>query len=87
MDWLMQAVMKNIELHGSTMGSRQEFREMVEFVRQHRIKPVVSRTVKGLDNLDAIDGLFQDVRDAKQFGKLVIEISSPGNGEMMSSKL
>ncbi|CVL03641.1 related to alcohol dehydrogenase [Fusarium proliferatum] len=87
MDWLMQAVMKNIELHGSTMGSREEFREMIEFVRQHRIKPVVSRTVKGLDNLDAIDGLFQDIRDAKQFGKLVIEISSPGNGETMSSKL
>ncbi|KAF5640793.1 zinc-binding dehydrogenase [Fusarium sp. NRRL 52700] len=81
MDWLMQAVMKNIDLRGSTMGSRIEFREMVAFVRQHRIKPVVSRCVKGLDNLDAINDLFQDMKDSKQFGKLVIEISSSSNSE------
>ncbi|KAF4345631.1 zinc-type alcohol dehydrogenase [Fusarium beomiforme] len=75
------AVMKNIDLCGSTMGSRVEFRDMVAFVRQHRIKPVVSRSVKGLDNLDAINSLFEDMRDGKQFGKLVIEISSPGDSE------
>ncbi|KAI1498920.1 hypothetical protein F5X99DRAFT_301096 [Biscogniauxia marginata] len=75
MDWSMQAVMKNIELRGSTMGSRAEFRDMVEFVRQRGIRPVVSRVVRGLDDLEAIDGLFEDMRDGKQFGKLVIEIS------------
>jgi NADPH:quinone reductase-like Zn-dependent oxidoreductase len=77
MDWSMQAVMKNIELKGSTMGSRLEFKEMVDFVREKKIKPIVSRTVQGLDNLDAINGLFEDMRNGKQFGKLVIEI----NGE------
>ena len=75
MDWLMQAVFKNIELRGSTMGSRAEFRDMVAFVDAHKIKPVVSRTVQGLDNLDAINGLFDDMKAGKQFGKLVIEIS------------
>ncbi|KAF9781953.1 Zinc-type alcohol dehydrogenase-like protein YogA, partial [Fusarium sp. DS 682] len=84
MGWLMQAVIKNIELRGSTMGSRVEFRDMVAFVRQHRIKPIISRSVKGLDNLDAINGLFEDMRDSKQFGKLVIEISSPGDSETTS---
>lgn len=82
MDWLMQAVMKNVDLKGSTMGSRVEFREMVEFVRDKKIKPIVSRTVKGLDNLDGIDGLFEDIKDAKQFGKLVIEISEPGQDKV-----
>ncbi|KAI1468811.1 NAD(P)-binding protein [Daldinia caldariorum] len=85
MDWLMQAVMKNIELRGTTMGSRAEFRDMVEFVRKHQIRPVVSRVVKGLDNLQAVDGLFDDIRHGKQFGKLVIEISSPD--EESGSKL
>ncbi|OTA99579.1 hypothetical protein M426DRAFT_325048 [Hypoxylon sp. CI-4A] len=77
MDWTMQAVMKNIDLRGSTMGSRAEFRDMVAFVRKHEIRPVVSRVVRGLANIDAIDGLFDDMRDGRQFGKLVVEISSP----------
>jgi NADPH:quinone reductase-like Zn-dependent oxidoreductase len=75
MDWLMSAVLRNIELRGSTMGSRSEFADMVRFVAEHEIVPVVSRVVKGLDNTEAIDGLFAEMRDGKQFGKLVIEIS------------
>ena len=76
MDWSMQAVMKNVELRGSTMGSRKEFKDMVDFVREHEVRPVVSRVVKGLDDLEAIDGLFEDMNQGKQFGKLVIEIAS-----------
>lgn len=76
MDWLMNAVLANIDLKGSTMGSRQEFRDMLAFVGKHKIKPVISKSVKGLDNLDAINGLFQEMADGKQFGKLVIEIDS-----------
>lgn len=76
MDWSMQAVMKNIELRGSTMGSKSEFRAMVKFVEEKQIRPVVSRVVKGLTNLEGIDSLFQEMKDGKQFGKLVIDISS-----------
>ncbi|KAK3940106.1 zinc-binding dehydrogenase [Diplogelasinospora grovesii] len=73
MDWSVQAMLKNIELKGSTMGSKKEFRDMVAFVRQHRIVPVVSRVVRGgLKNLEGIEGLFEDMKHAKQFGKLVI---------------
>ncbi|KAH6659777.1 zinc-binding dehydrogenase [Truncatella angustata] len=86
MDWLMQAVLKNVELKGSTMGSREEFKQMVDFVRQKKIKPIVSRTVKGLDNLDGINGLFEDIKEGKQFGKLVIEISEP-DGVQVAAKL
>lgn len=81
MDWTMQAVLRNVELRGSTMGSRAEFRDMVAFVREKRIVPVVSRTVRGLDNIEGIDGLFEEMRDGKQFGKLVIEISDPESAE------
>ena len=74
MDWPMPAVLKNVELRGSTLGSRADFTDMVAFVAEKQIRPVISRTVKGLDCVEAIDGLFDDIRDGKQFGKLVIEI-------------
>lgn len=82
MDWLMQAVMRNIELRGSTMGSRAEFRAMVAFVREHQIRPVVSRVVSGglsPANLPAIDGLFDDIQAGRQFGKLVLEFDDPSS--------
>ncbi|VUC33528.1 unnamed protein product, partial [Clonostachys rosea] len=75
MEWLMSAVLANIDLRGSTLGSKREFRNMVAFVNKHKIVPVVSRIIKGLDNLEAIDGLFAEMEGGKQFGKLVIEIS------------
>lgn len=78
MPFLMQAVLKNIELKGSTMGSRKEFQEMIEFVRQKEIKPVISRTVQGLDSIEGIGGLFEDMKKGTQFGKLVIEIARDG---------
>jgi len=73
----MSAVLKNIEFKGSTMGSRKEFADMVAFVKEKKLTPVVSRVVQGLD-LDAIDGLFEDMKKGSQFGKLVIELSKDG---------
>lgn len=75
MDWLMAANLKNIDLRGSTMGSRKEFREMVAFVREKKITPVISRVVQGLDNLEGIEGLFKEMDEGRQFGKLVIQIA------------
>ncbi|EGD87314.1 hypothetical protein H112_05853 [Trichophyton rubrum D6] len=82
MTWLMQAVMKNIDLRGTTMGSRKEFKEMVDFVKEKKIKPVVWKVVQGIDNLDGINGLFDDMQKGNQFGKLVIEF-----GDSTGSKL
>ena len=73
MDFSMSAVLKNIEVRGSTMGSRKEFADMVKFVNEKKIEPVISRVVKGMD-LKQIDGLFDDMKTGSQFGKLVIEI-------------
>ncbi|KAK2758246.1 hypothetical protein FQN54_004091 [Arachnomyces sp. PD_36] len=83
MPWLMQATLKNIDLKGSTMGSRKEFKEMVEFVRQKEVRPVVSRVVQGLDNIEGIDGLFEDMKNGSQFGKLVVEFGGDGNGSKL----
>jgi D-arabinose 1-dehydrogenase-like Zn-dependent alcohol dehydrogenase len=81
MPFVMQAVLKNIEVKGSTMGSRKEFKEMVDFVRRKEMRPVVSRTVQGIDNIEAIDGLFEDMKKGSQFGKLVIEIAKDGGSD------
>jgi len=78
MPFLMSAVLKNIEVRGSTMGSRKEFSDMVNFVSTKMIHPVVSRTVSGLENLEGIDSLFEDMKSSSQFGKLVIEVSKDG---------
>ena len=74
MPFLMQAVLKNIEVKGSTMGSRKEFKDMIDFIKRTNAKPAVSSVVQGLD-LDAINGLFEDMKKASQFGKLVVEVS------------
>lgn len=83
MPFLMQAVMRNIEVRGSTMGSRKEFKEMVEFVKANKIRPVVSRVLQtDLGDIAGLDGLFQDMKEGKQFGKLVVEF-----GKSSESKL
>lgn len=48
-NYSMGNVLKNIDLCGSTLGSRAEFKDMVAFVDQHKIKPVVSRVWQSLN--------------------------------------
>ena len=79
MPFLMQAVLKNIEVRGSTMGSRKEFKDMVDFIKKKETKPIVSRSVQGIENLDGINSLFEDMKRGTQFGKLVIEIAKDDN--------
>ena len=84
MQFIMPAVLKNIEVKGSTMGSRKEFADMVRFVNEKNLKPVISRVVSGLDNLEGIDSLFEDMKSGSQFGKLVVEIAKD---DQVKSKL
>jgi D-arabinose 1-dehydrogenase-like Zn-dependent alcohol dehydrogenase len=73
MPFLMGAVLKNIEIKGSTMGSRKEFGEMIAFFTEKKVQPVISRVVQGLD-IAAIDTLFEDMKSGSQFGKLVVDV-------------
>jgi D-arabinose 1-dehydrogenase-like Zn-dependent alcohol dehydrogenase len=81
----MSLVLKNIDVRGSTMGSRKEFQDMVKFVGEHKIKPVISRVVEGgLENSEGIESLFDDMKNGRQFGKLVISLDG---GAAKGSKL
>ncbi|WP_261130011.1 zinc-binding dehydrogenase [Bacillus sp. Marseille-Q3570] len=53
-------------LLGSTMGSHEEFKEMLSFIEKYNIKPVMDRTF----SLDEAHEAFKRLEDAKQFGKI-----------------
>ena len=58
------------------MGSRKEFADMVKFVNENNLRPVISRVSEGgLANIDGINSLFEDMKNASQFGKLVVEVA------------
>jgi D-arabinose 1-dehydrogenase-like Zn-dependent alcohol dehydrogenase len=63
---------RQISLLGTTMGSPAEFAAMVEFVKTHVIKPVVSEVF----DLDHIGAAFQRMERGEQFGKLVVRLST-----------
>ncbi|CAG8437693.1 3817_t:CDS:2 [Funneliformis caledonium] len=67
----MSAVLKNIELKGSTMGSREEFEKMLNFVEEKKIRPMISGVWQGFEHTPEI---FEIMNKGKQFGKLVIEL-------------
>ncbi len=61
---------KQLSILGSTMGSRQEFAKMLQFVQKYKIVPVIDQVYKLKDGNKA----FQKMASGKQFGKLVLEM-------------
>lgn len=61
---------KQLNVLGSTMGTPEDFRSMVAFVGQHRIRPVVDKVFPFADG----EAAFRHMDDAQQFGKIVIKI-------------
>jgi zinc-binding alcohol dehydrogenase/oxidoreductase len=55
---------------GSTMGSREEFREMLQFIEKYQIKPVIDSVYPLADTIKA----FKRMIDGKQFGKICLRI-------------
>jgi len=60
---------KQIDLRGTTMGTDDEFRAMVELVAQHRIKPVIDRIFPLSQAVEAVRLLEQ----SEQMGKIVLD--------------
>ncbi|PYZ93420.1 alcohol dehydrogenase [Salipaludibacillus keqinensis] len=57
-------------LLGSTMGSRDEYQEMLQFISEHNIKPVMD-TVYSLENTKEA---MMHLSEAKQLGKIALKI-------------
>jgi NADPH:quinone reductase-like Zn-dependent oxidoreductase len=61
---------KQIDILGSTMGSNEEFKEMVGFICTHKIIP----TVAGVFGLNQCQDAAMFMDEGKQFGKIVLAI-------------
>ncbi|HEV3153935.1 MAG TPA: zinc-binding dehydrogenase [Candidatus Baltobacteraceae bacterium] len=59
-----------IDVRGSSMGSPANFRAMVDFIGEHRIRPVIDRVYE----LDEIVDAAKRMDEARQFGKIVLRI-------------
>ncbi|MBC5993499.1 quinone oxidoreductase family protein [Pontibacter cellulosilyticus] len=62
---------KQISIHGSTMGTAQDFAEMVRLVDEKGIKPVVDIVYP----LEKTEEAMRYMEAGKQFGKIVITVS------------
>ena len=62
---------KQLNIKGSTMGSPQDFQDMMQFVEQHQIVPVVDRIFPLAD----FDKAIERLRSKDHFGKIVLNIS------------
>lgn len=63
---------KEIEIYGSTMGSDQEFEQMVDFVNQHQIRPMLDSVYALADGPSAFDRMA----NGQQFGKIVLRVKA-----------
>ncbi|KLO14192.1 NAD(P)-binding protein [Schizopora paradoxa] len=72
----MREVLKGHKLIGSTMGSHKDLIEATEFLADHKIDPLVSEVLEGLEN---INKGFEVMEKGSQFGKIVVKFKSVSN--------
>ncbi|MDS9471709.1 zinc-binding dehydrogenase [Sporosarcina pasteurii] len=60
------------QLLGSTMGSREELREMIAHIEKYETRPVLDKV---FDLRDAAEA-FRDLEESKNFGKIALQINS-----------
>ncbi|KAG2145067.1 hypothetical protein BD769DRAFT_1419676 [Suillus cothurnatus] len=75
----MREVLKNQRLIGSTMGSLKDLKDATTFVSEHRIVPVVSHVLEGLE---AAEEGFELMKRGDQFGKIVVRINDKANAKL-----
>lgn len=62
---------KQLAIHGSTMGTNQDFAEMIAFVEEKKVKPVVDIVFP----LEETEQAMRYMEAGKQFGKIVVKVS------------
>lgn len=61
---------KQISIFGTTMGTRDEFLSMLDFIESRNLKPVIDQTY----TLDQVPEAYARLQKGEQFGKLVVKI-------------
>jgi NADPH:quinone reductase-like Zn-dependent oxidoreductase len=62
---------KQLSILGTTMGTRDEFLSMLDFLESRNIKPVIDQTFP----LSKVNEAFERMKQGNHFGKIVLEIS------------
>jgi NADPH:quinone reductase-like Zn-dependent oxidoreductase len=65
-----ELIMTNAHLHGIGVGNRAGYEEMMSFVDQYRISPVIHKTY----SFDDAGTAMKDINKGEHFGKLVVRI-------------
>ncbi|MDZ7650420.1 MAG: zinc-binding dehydrogenase [Cytophagales bacterium] len=61
---------KQISIHGTTMGTRDEFLSMIDFLESRNLKPIIDKVYP----FDQINEAMQRMVQGNQFGKIVLTI-------------
>lgn len=61
----------HLKIYGSTLGSREEFRQLLSFMRTSKLRPIIDQIFPLTEAADA----QRRLEDGKQFGKIVLQIS------------
>jgi NADPH:quinone reductase-like Zn-dependent oxidoreductase len=69
-DDLGAIISKQLKIYGSTLGSREEFRQLLSFMSSADIKPIVGRVFP----LQEAAAAQRYLEEGKQFGKVVLQI-------------
>jgi len=67
---VIHLIERNTHLHGLSVGNREQFEELMGFVSEHGIRPVIDRTY----SFDQAGQALQDIAGGGNFGKLVVTI-------------
>jgi NADPH:quinone reductase-like Zn-dependent oxidoreductase len=62
---------KQLSIHGTTMGTRDEFLSMLDFVESRKLKPVIDQVFP----LEDFQQALKRMENKDQFGKIVLQIS------------
>lgn len=61
---------KQLNIHGSTMGSDEDFADMIEFVNSKNVKPVLDNEYEIAEGAEA----FMRMESGKQMGKIIVRV-------------
>ena len=67
---MIDLIERNANLHGLSVGNREQFEEMMDFVSEHGIRPVIERMYPFEETGEAL----QDIARGGNFGKLIVII-------------
>lgn len=61
---------KQLSIHGTTMGTRDEFLSMLDLLESRNVKPVIDQVFA----FEKFDEAFKHMESANQFGKIVLKV-------------